>query len=379
MGSGRGRNDPCWCGSGKKFKHCHLGRHRDEPLEIWETDAALRKHFGTKCCMSPESLHDQCAGNIIRAHTVSKSGSLKQIAVDGHVYAFVPSLQSIAKGNGVLAPELRGINRSSTFTGFCAIHDTLLFAPLEDAAFEFTEEQLFLLAYRALARETFLKQAQRESAGLMRDADKGKPRGQQEFVQSFASRMQTGLDVGSDDALRQQATYDAVLLSGDFSGVRSLVLEFDMVPSVMCSAGLFPNECFDGSPAQDLLDISTPAQLIHYNSIATNGGGAVIFTWLPDSNAACDYFVSTLEAVDPAHVTDALLRFFFEYCENVQINPLWWDGLDKSTRKALVKRLNTAANPLRLRSPDCLASDGLVYDDWKLRKMYRLGPTSASS
>jgi preprotein translocase subunit SecA len=18
-----GRNDPCWCGSGKKFKHCH--------------------------------------------------------------------------------------------------------------------------------------------------------------------------------------------------------------------------------------------------------------------------------------------------------------------------------------------------------------------
>jgi hypothetical protein len=19
-----GRNDPCWCGSGKKYKHCHL-------------------------------------------------------------------------------------------------------------------------------------------------------------------------------------------------------------------------------------------------------------------------------------------------------------------------------------------------------------------
>ena len=21
-----GRNDPCWCGSGKKFKKCHLGK-----------------------------------------------------------------------------------------------------------------------------------------------------------------------------------------------------------------------------------------------------------------------------------------------------------------------------------------------------------------
>ncbi|MET0385307.1 MAG: SEC-C metal-binding domain-containing protein, partial [Polyangiales bacterium] len=19
-----GRNDPCWCGSGKKYKHCHM-------------------------------------------------------------------------------------------------------------------------------------------------------------------------------------------------------------------------------------------------------------------------------------------------------------------------------------------------------------------
>jgi preprotein translocase subunit SecA len=22
-----GRNDPCWCGSGKKYKHCHGGVH----------------------------------------------------------------------------------------------------------------------------------------------------------------------------------------------------------------------------------------------------------------------------------------------------------------------------------------------------------------
>ncbi len=23
-----GRNDPCWCGSGKKYKHCHLKADR---------------------------------------------------------------------------------------------------------------------------------------------------------------------------------------------------------------------------------------------------------------------------------------------------------------------------------------------------------------
>jgi hypothetical protein len=42
-----GRNDPCWCGSGKKYKHCHLPAdekaeadrnqpHVPRPREYWE-------------------------------------------------------------------------------------------------------------------------------------------------------------------------------------------------------------------------------------------------------------------------------------------------------------------------------------------------------
>jgi hypothetical protein len=28
-----GRNDPCWCGSGKKYKRCHLGKDSAEQRE----------------------------------------------------------------------------------------------------------------------------------------------------------------------------------------------------------------------------------------------------------------------------------------------------------------------------------------------------------
>jgi hypothetical protein len=35
------RNDPCPCGSGKKFKHCHLGR--EEELSIFRTDEIRRE------------------------------------------------------------------------------------------------------------------------------------------------------------------------------------------------------------------------------------------------------------------------------------------------------------------------------------------------
>jgi len=34
-----GRNDPCWCGSGKKYKKCHL--EADEKIR--------RKHYTVNC------------------------------------------------------------------------------------------------------------------------------------------------------------------------------------------------------------------------------------------------------------------------------------------------------------------------------------------
>ncbi|WP_171842287.1 SEC-C metal-binding domain-containing protein, partial [Vibrio parahaemolyticus] len=29
-----GRNEPCWCGSGKKYKKCHLSRHQEEKYSL---------------------------------------------------------------------------------------------------------------------------------------------------------------------------------------------------------------------------------------------------------------------------------------------------------------------------------------------------------
>ncbi len=322
--------------------------------------------------MVPDSMRDDCGGIIVRAHTVSKSGSLKLIAENGHVYAFVPSIVSIARGRGVLAPELRGVNRASTFSGFCAYHDKQLFSPVEDSPFEFTNEQCFLLAYRAQAREGFLKRAQRRSHGRTFNSDRHDA--EPDRIQGIAAVMSRGIAAGVNDVERHKVAFDAVLASGDYSGVRSYVMVFDCLPTVMCSGGLFPYECFDGSIAQNLLDLETPAQAIYYNSFSAGEVGGVVFTWLSDSDRACSHFISTLEAVTDSDLTDTLIRFFFEYCENVNFSPTWWATLDRAVSKALVKRLNYAASPFRLRSRMCLAPDGMKYDDWSPQARYRLGP-----
>lgn len=118
-----GRNEPCWCGSGLKYKKCHMDREKQEPVSVWQVAKEHRKAFSTKDCLAPAPMKSNCSGTIVKAHTVPKSGSLQQIARNGHLYSFIPSLEKMIKYNGRLQPELIGINRASTFTGFCSIHD----------------------------------------------------------------------------------------------------------------------------------------------------------------------------------------------------------------------------------------------------------------
>lgn len=367
-----GRNDPCWCGSGKKYKKCHLNRDEEPRLQPWEADAGLRQHFEAEYCSVPGDLKDSCSGDIVRAHTIPKSGSLRRIAVDGHVYSFVPTLQNIAKSQGVLSPELRGINRASTFTGFCAHHDKEIFAPVEDAPISFSLEQCFLLAYRAIARENFCKQAQRRSMDMLRDADRGLDIEDQIAVQLFASEAEYGVGIGANDVERNKSLYDEVLLSRDFSVVRSYVMMFDRVPPAMCSGGISPYESFDGTAAQDFADLTRPADAIYFTSFAAGDVGAVVFTWLWDADDTCAHFIESLERVADADLSHALVRFFFEYCENLQIAPDWWDGLGQPVQDALVTRLSRAADPTAERDMNCLLDDGLPLDDWGVRDRYRV-------
>ncbi len=376
MSTGRNRNQPCWCGSGKKYKNCHLNRAQEKRLDFWAVNDALCAAFTAKRCMAPEALHHACSGKIVRAHTVSRSGSLKRIAVDGHLYAFNPTLPCLSNSHGFIVPELRGIKQCSTFTGFCAHHDQHLFSPLENVAFDFSAEQCFLLAYRALARETFNKIAQASVAPILREADRGIPRPAQEFIQSLASGHQEGVQAGVTDAQSAQRAYDAVLLSRDFSCVRAYIVEFENVPSVMCATGLTLCEGFDGSIVQDLFDLESPAALIHCNALASGNGGAVVFTWLAESDPVCDPFIQTLEAVEDGDLTNALLRFFFEYSDNLQIAPAWWERLAQPAQQALLIRRNLAANVTAPRAPNCLAPDGCHYDDWQPLERYRLTPAS---
>ncbi|HYA15335.1 MAG TPA: SEC-C metal-binding domain-containing protein [Syntrophales bacterium] len=368
-----GRNDPCWCRSGKKFKHCHLDRERQEPQLIWEAESKFRKAFSAKTCLAPDAWKHECTEQISKAHTVPRSGSLTRIAREGHVYSFVPSIEKLRKNNGLLVPQLRGINYASTFSGFCARHDEAIFAPLEKTTFLGTPEQCFLLGYRALAHEIYKKQASASLSEIRRQADRGKPLHVQIAIQGIIFPFNLGVAAAVRDLKHYKSIYDDVLVNRRFGDVRAYILETDKPPPVMCSGVVSPEQDFEGNILQDISDLLKIPHLLNFASFYGGNYGAVVFTWLPESDETCRAFIQTLDRVPIGGLTDALLRFFFEVCENLHMQPEWWEQLPPDIKDAIVRRMTTSADPEMARSDGCLKDDGVRFPPWSIRRRRLLG------
>lgn len=361
-----GRNEQCWCGSGKKYKYCHLDRERQVAPNSWDTSREFRKAFSAKTCSAPEAWRGECSQQISRAHTVPKSGSLRRIARDGHVYSFVPSLENLMKNDGVVVPELLGLNRASTFTGFCSRHDDAIFRPVEKQTFSCSQEQCFLLGYRALAREIYTKKAAASLIDMHRNADKGKLPHEQEYIQDYISKFESGQNAALRDNDHYKTIYDNMLLERDFSCVRSYVIELAEPPVVMCSGGFFPTQDFEDCELQDLTDLGQIPHLLNCTSFYGGHHGAVVFTWLPESDSTCIRFIKSLHRVPDEALTGALLRFFFKHFENVHIKPDWWENLPEQNRETLILHMAESADTEVALQKQNLADDGIYFSPWQV-------------
>lgn len=368
MSSKVGRNDPCWCGSGRKFKHCHSSGKTGDLASVEQLISTFTSSFDKKNCMHPDASPTSCKGGIIKAHTIQKSGGLSRIARDAHVYQFDANYTTLRKTKGELTVKPVGLNNASTFTGFCAHHDNMLFAPLEKVAFKASEEQIFLLAYRALYRELFYKKGQVE---LSKKADifaKGKDPSLQAQIYQFWADIRRGGESSLRKLNHYKALYDKALLDSSFSRMSYYVVEFNSVPDFLCSACLYPEFDFDGVELQDLSDLTSLLDHLAFTLIATSSGGAAVFSWYGYSRAGYR-LVQSVNRITDQLLPSAIQRLVFEHFENVYMSPEWWDKLSGETQESLTRRQMSSSHPLLERESSCLRDDGvrLFWDIVKRR------------
>lgn len=367
------RNDPCWCGSGYKYKRCHLNRDRQEPLAVSEVGDQLRKLYNKSYCLAPPQLANECSGTIVKAHTVPKSGSLRKIERSGHVCSFWPHYEDLVKPDSELTAQLMGVNKASTFTGFCSFHDNDIFSAIDNQSFSDTQEQSFLLSYRALSRELFTKKYASSLVDLMQQTDRGRSLVEQRRMQSIISAYTEGIALGLRDLEYYKAEHDKILLAKDYTSIRSLIFKLEIPPPIMCSSTVYPEQDFNGIQFQELANPHRIPSAISFTSFHGGNCGIIVFTWLSICDAICIPFTGSLRDLPADRLTDGLIRFFFEYSENLHIKPDWWENLIIDKRDKLVNRLLYTMSVFNERKTDCLTDDGIKIDRWPITDIVALG------
>ncbi len=329
-----GRNEPCWCGSGIKYKKCHLNREEQKPINQGVIHKQINSFYDKKYCSIPMSMKHDCSKRIIKAHSISKSASLKDISIDGHI---LTTFKAISKDqiNSKILPKRIGINQASTFTGFCSKHDKELFSPIEDKTFELTQYNCFLVAYRSLARELFVKQSAFGTLDLIKELDKGRTLDEQFSIQNTHQYYSNNNALTTNDLRYIKSIYDSYLESNDFAPINHMVFQLNTIPKVMTSAMVAPTYDFQGQAIQLL---STDPEIIPdylaINIFSSNSVGYIVISWLKEHEKIRSMFCeSLLKTKSPA---DNLICFVFSAIENIYMSESWWNNLKEKCRDDLV-------------------------------------------
>lgn len=323
--------ESCWCGSGKSYETCHKGRAEQRRAEPKEALNLLAKQFKSKVgCLHPNA-PSGCAGKIIDAHTIQKSGPLRSIAKNGEVYSLRGAINSLVENNGKLIPQKRGIATVSTFPGFCAKHDNEFFEPIENGVFEINNSNCFLFHYRNVCSEFHAKLSMQFGKAVLDTIDRGRDVLAQLDAQQIAADMNFGASLAQQELADDRATLTKIWKSNDFSNLSFYFIEFERQLPFVTSFSATPKFSLSGAHIQDWSE--EVLRKVSVSSVNLGGRSGLIFSSLDhDLMTALSGDLGDNRVGTPSN----LLRWVMANAENVAFEIEWWDRLSDRRRRHLL-------------------------------------------
>ena len=270
-----GRNDPCPCGSGKKYKKCCLGKADDvyysNPLNLLDTYKKVRKESRIRQCLHPKS--DECSEKIIGAHSIQNNKIIKRLSSNGIVYMPCPK-----SDNPFAQMTVYGRKEATVFTGFCGYHDKTVFQPIEDRMFDKSIQHIFLYTYRCFAVEYHKKQ---EVVNMERNMFKIEPSLADMPDEDNPYR---GMHMAIDDLENVKKIFDTALLTGNYDVLSSVVWEFDQSVKFAGTGFEAMTNDLEGNKIQDLLNPNVSAKHIFVMVFPEGEKTYCIISWLKEND-----------------------------------------------------------------------------------------------
>lgn len=280
--------------------------------------------------------------NIIDAHSIQKNQSLSSIATNGEVYVVAGDFRSLMKKGEKLTYKKAGINKFSTFSGFCKHHDNELFKVIDESPLIPTEQQVFLYAYRSLCKAVFVKENSLELINSQIKDHKNKA------INELLESDKKGTNFCLDNLKRHKSEYDNSMKNKSYSDIKYVLFISKQKPSVAFSGLFWPDFDFLGRQLQNLGDHEVKLELITMCSAPMDGNEwGFLFAWHKNSSTICNSFMESLATAiyNNCDIGDLLFRLVISNCENLAISPQWWEKLSEGHKEQITLRVTSMARP----------------------------------
>jgi hypothetical protein len=304
---------------------------------------------------------------IIKAHSIQRNRSLLAIADNGHVYHISANIGHLKKNQGRLTYEKCGINKVSTFLGFCKRHDNELFESIDSYSLIPTEQQALLYAYRSLCRELFVTENALELTNKqLKNCD------DQKAINMMLSGYMKGKNFGFKNLKRHKEIYDKSLKENLYSDIRYVIFISKQIPTIAFSGLFYPDFDFIGRILQNLGDHKSDLELLTFCSAPMEDGWAFLFAWHETSSNVCVAFMRSLATMihnSSDLLRDYLFRLVMTNCENIAISPKWWEYLSEDKKGEIMDRVSLAADIFAITEQSYLMKGLEGISNWQFEKV----------
>jgi hypothetical protein len=273
---------------------------------------------------------------------------LRPISREGHVYTNTFDLAQY-RPEGPVDVRLKGIRDTSVFNGFCAFHDKKLFEPIEDRPFVCSLHQLFLHAFRAVAKESFLKRSQVDTTPSHEGIAQihGLPEGAKTEFGLMMELHQAVATIGAEEVEKLKTRLDEIHRAQEWSRLVSTVIPFSQVPTVATNFVYAPDFDFEGNYLQDFENLSRPLDHLMVTITPAGKGGFALLSHLDDAGTAPRQLIASL--LRRPNVTTSLIWLVIAQAENTAFSPNWYESLTDEMRAKLKSLFVSNADPLDMR------------------------------
>ncbi|WP_301626963.1 SEC-C domain-containing protein [Paenibacillus apis] len=351
--------EPCPCDSGAKFKFCCYKKAKaSKPKRIIDLSYSDgRIHNFVKQFWEKTDFHtcfafnkEECDDLIKSAHSIQNNRILNRISKDGHLY----TISSTGTKEGPVS-YLNKIsrNKASTFFGFCNIHDTELFRPIEKKEYIGESIQNFLFAFRAHAIEHHKKLRKLNS---QKNIFIEFPFTMLEKEHIYVYRV-AQLDVR--DCSVDYKVFKKDYSNANFDNFRTLYRKLDFEVSFAACSSFAVEYDLEGNIMNDIYSVGYEHMpSIYVNVYPTSGGTNILLSYHLNNDGTYKNYFDQLEKLKNEDLLKYLNFLLIQYTENIFFDPSFIENLSEKQKNSLLKSFDSSIYPIE---KAILISEGSYY------------------